>query len=147
MWFDLFSNNQINAPSLDFEWWTNTFKSSIKVRFSAISVSLSLSLCYLFLALYFAKFGFFFSATDYPAPVTRMHYSLRLLLISPLPYFPFHVARSTTVALFRPLIQNLVSMLSLPPGSALGVQSWSWHLGATRFLSRVRGACLRYTAL
>ena len=60
MWFDLFSNNQINAPSLDFEWWTNTFKSSIKVRFSAISVSLSLSLCYLFLALYFAKFGFFF---------------------------------------------------------------------------------------
>jgi tetratricopeptide (TPR) repeat protein len=29
IWFDLFSNNQHEAPHLDFEWWSTTFKSTI----------------------------------------------------------------------------------------------------------------------
>ena len=30
IWFDLFSNNQIEAPNLDFDWWSGTFKNAIK---------------------------------------------------------------------------------------------------------------------
>ena len=30
VWFDLFSNNQHQAVSLDFDWWCNTFKSAIE---------------------------------------------------------------------------------------------------------------------
>eukprot|EP01041_Mallomonas_annulata_P010600 gene10600-22135_t len=30
IWFDLFSNNQHAAPSLDFTWWSTTFKSAIE---------------------------------------------------------------------------------------------------------------------
>ena len=30
IWFDLFSNNQIIAPALDFIWWSSTFKSAIE---------------------------------------------------------------------------------------------------------------------
>ena len=30
IWFDLVSNNQIQAPNLSFEWWSNTFKSAIE---------------------------------------------------------------------------------------------------------------------
>lgn len=30
IWFDLFSNNQIVAPKLDFTWWSNTFKTAIQ---------------------------------------------------------------------------------------------------------------------
>lgn len=30
LWFDLFSNNQIAAPSRKFEWWTTTFRTAIK---------------------------------------------------------------------------------------------------------------------
>jgi hypothetical protein len=30
MWFDVFSNNQHDAPQRSFEWWTNTFQSAIK---------------------------------------------------------------------------------------------------------------------
>jgi hypothetical protein len=29
IWFDMFSNNQHEAPSLNFEWWSTTFKSAI----------------------------------------------------------------------------------------------------------------------
>ncbi len=30
IWFDLFSNNQIEAPNLDFGWWSGTFKNAIE---------------------------------------------------------------------------------------------------------------------
>ena len=30
LWFDLFSNNQHLAPSLDFDWWCSTFKTAIE---------------------------------------------------------------------------------------------------------------------
>ena len=30
IWFDLFSNNQIVAPDLDFNWWSNTFRGAIE---------------------------------------------------------------------------------------------------------------------
>eukprot|EP01039_Chlorochromonas_danica_P005010 gene5011-5501_t len=30
LWFDLFSNNQHEAPKLDFNWWSSTFKSAIR---------------------------------------------------------------------------------------------------------------------
>ena len=30
IWFDLFSNNQIKAPNLDFDWWSGTFKNAIE---------------------------------------------------------------------------------------------------------------------
>ncbi len=30
IWFDLFCNNQHKAPSLEFEWWCNTFKNAIQ---------------------------------------------------------------------------------------------------------------------
>tara|TARA_A100001015_G_scaffold320042_1_gene445009 strand:+ start:1376 stop:4126 length:2751 start_codon:yes stop_codon:yes gene_type:complete len=30
IWFDLFSNNQIKAPNLPFDWWQNTFMEAIK---------------------------------------------------------------------------------------------------------------------
>jgi len=30
IWFDMFSNNQIEAPNLDFDWWSGTFKNAIK---------------------------------------------------------------------------------------------------------------------
>ena len=30
IWFDLFSNNQIEAPNLDFDWWSGTFKNAIE---------------------------------------------------------------------------------------------------------------------
>lgn len=30
IWYDLFSNNQHRATTLDFDWWCNTFKSAIK---------------------------------------------------------------------------------------------------------------------
>ena len=30
IWFDLFSNNQIEAPNLDFDWWSGTFQNAIE---------------------------------------------------------------------------------------------------------------------
>ena len=30
IWLDLFSNNQIQAPNLDFDWWATTFRSAIQ---------------------------------------------------------------------------------------------------------------------
>jgi len=30
IWFDLFSNNQIEAPNLDFHWWSGTFRKAIE---------------------------------------------------------------------------------------------------------------------
>ena len=29
IWFDMFSNNQHEAPALDFDWWSTTFKTAI----------------------------------------------------------------------------------------------------------------------